>query len=71
MYAGRGTTNSKAAEPGRPTALHRTAWEGSSNLIPFMRRKRKKARLDQKRISSAQTISSGLFVAAEPTGSRN
>jgi len=30
-----------------------------------MRRKRKKARLDQKRISSAQTISSGLFVVAE------
>ena len=26
-------TNSKAAEPGRPTALHRTAWEGSSDLV--------------------------------------
>jgi hypothetical protein len=26
-------TNSKAAEPGRPTALRRTAWEGSSNLV--------------------------------------
>jgi hypothetical protein len=50
-------TNSKAAKPGRPTALHRTAWEGSSDLsIPFMRRKRTKARPDKKSICSEATF---------------
>jgi hypothetical protein len=38
--------------------------------IPFMRRKRTKARPDRESISSARSTSSGLFVAAELTGDR-
>src|SRR5215471_15406429 len=72
MYAGRGSTNSKAAEPGRPTALRRLSnrlGRGAPTLRPPHASKRDQGpRSDQKSIGFAQSTSSGLFAAAELTG---
>src|SRR6516162_9095760 len=72
MNAGHGSTNSKAAEPGRPTALRRLSnrlGRGAPTLRPPHASKRDQGPgSDQKSIGFAQSTSSGLFAAAELTG---
>ena len=65
--------HSKAAEPGRPTALrrYRTGCGGEPTpCVPLMRRGGRRLQSDHKSIGSARWASSGLFVAAELTGDR-